>query len=1241
MLIIFKSISKYFKDKKEYIKAWVSRKIKYLEYYVEEKDFSTLNIEDLAPKDNLEDCTEYHKSLEYGIENKNVHNIALTGPYGSGKSSLLRTFEKNYNKYKYINISLASFIDDSVSLEDLSEEEKLKKINEQEKNIEKGILQQIFYKVDSKRIPYARFRKIKNLTNGSVVKYLLLIISTLGLGVLIFKPNIINSLLSKINELNKSSNKYITIAIYITFISLVMYTIAKGTKLFKAKVNLKSLSIDNAQIDFEINSSESILNKYLDEILYFFEVTQYNVVVIEDLDRFKNIHIFTKLRELNQLINNYEKVKRKVVFIYAIKDDMFKDNERTKFFELIVPVIPVMNSINSGDILLSKIRQDDLGKDISNEFIIGVSVYIEDRRMLNNIYNEYRIFKNILNDISLKSECILALIIYKNLYPRDYSELLYNKGLLYNTFENKKRIVSEKGLVIDKDIDNLKIKLKNINNEHMHNLKELKILFLSYISENKKQITRINGNTIDVFMSDEFDMYTILESTQPIEYYYYENGSGRYRGTFTKNDYDTKLIGDITFTERYENLKAKLDNDEKKILEDIEVLKEKKNKLRSAKLFELIKEYNISSVLDEKVINEKVIVYLLRHNKINETYINYLTYFHNNIVTAEDMNFILAVRNFEIQDFDYKLTKIDNVIGKLNILEFEQKEILNFDLIKYILNNKLKYPEYFEIIFKQLSDESHISINFIDQFMDNLTIEEERILIESISEHWCNLWKFINNNCNYPKEKLNKYVCKIINYNNLETIERLNINNELSKYIESNKELLCLFSSINIEKVKEVIKSLNLKFECLNVGQVNQELIDFIVSGTYFEINEVNIEFILKEISNQHINNIKKKNFTTIRKSGNDVLNNYIDDNILEYVEKVLLLTEENTNEDIDRIVELLTLDESIIDTDTKMKILQKEEFKLNYIEEVSEVLWSELLKLDKVEISWTNLLYYYNYIGKLDLILANCLNSEKTYTLLSKMKIEDNNENSAMIEEILESEKISIATIEYLVKSISWTYSEYDTVNLKKNVAKILIVNKVLILTKVLYDSLRTNFEDLHIKLIECNLEEFIKNIEDFKMDYSEIDRILSLPNCEYKHKKVIISKINDKVTINTLDNEKLINNIYKIIVEESHVIKLENNLYWAIFEKINKPKKVKLLANQSKYLNKEDIDLSLQRIGEQFANISVPASREKIIYSEDILELAVSLESNKYISSKSIVAGKDGEKYVQFNAKRNKDNQ
>ena len=70
--------------------------------------------------------------------------------------------------------------------------------------------------------------------------------------------------------------------------------------------------------------------------MYFFESTTYDTVFIEDLDRFNQPNIFIKLRELNTVINNYDNIKRKVVFIYAIKDDMFKDEERTKFFDFIV-----------------------------------------------------------------------------------------------------------------------------------------------------------------------------------------------------------------------------------------------------------------------------------------------------------------------------------------------------------------------------------------------------------------------------------------------------------------------------------------------------------------------------------------------------------------------------------------------------------------------------------------------------------------------------------------------------------------------------------------------------------------------------------------------------------------------------------------------------------------------------------------------------------------------------------------
>ena len=129
---------------------------------------------------------------------------------------------------------------------------------------------------------------------------------------------------------------------------------------------------------------KSIFNKYLDEILYFFEVNNYNIVIFEDLDRFKNPEIFVKLRELNFLINNYDKVDRKVVFIYAIKDDVFLSKERTKFFYFIIPVIPYLNSTNSYEILRKYVLK--VSTSIDEDYINDIAPYIDDMRLMNLIF---------------------------------------------------------------------------------------------------------------------------------------------------------------------------------------------------------------------------------------------------------------------------------------------------------------------------------------------------------------------------------------------------------------------------------------------------------------------------------------------------------------------------------------------------------------------------------------------------------------------------------------------------------------------------------------------------------------------------------------------------------------------------------------------------------------------------------------------------------------------------------------
>ena len=70
---------------------------------------NTQGFEDFTPiiLDAKDD--KYSDIIKYAIENTNTKNVALTGPYGSGKSSILKTFESKFIDYKYLNISLATF----------------------------------------------------------------------------------------------------------------------------------------------------------------------------------------------------------------------------------------------------------------------------------------------------------------------------------------------------------------------------------------------------------------------------------------------------------------------------------------------------------------------------------------------------------------------------------------------------------------------------------------------------------------------------------------------------------------------------------------------------------------------------------------------------------------------------------------------------------------------------------------------------------------------------------------------------------------------------------------------------------------------------------------------------------------------------------------------------------------------------------------------------------------------------
>ena len=125
------------------------------------------------------------------------------------------------------------------------------------------------------------------------------------------------------------------------------------------------------EIEIFEESDDSYFDKYLNEVLYLFENVDADVIVFEDMDRFNANKIFERLREVNTLANiQLQKENKKILrFFYLLRDDIFISKDRTKFFDYIVPVVPVVDSSNSYDQFISHFKKGGLFEKFNESFL--------------------------------------------------------------------------------------------------------------------------------------------------------------------------------------------------------------------------------------------------------------------------------------------------------------------------------------------------------------------------------------------------------------------------------------------------------------------------------------------------------------------------------------------------------------------------------------------------------------------------------------------------------------------------------------------------------------------------------------------------------------------------------------------------------------------------------------------------------------------------------------------------------
>lgn len=1186
----------------------------------------------LSPIDNGDENGHYSNALFWALKNRkkeDIKNIALTGPYGSGKSSILKTFQKNYKgkDLKFLNISLATFVEEKPKFDENGKPITIDK-SALLKLIEISILEQIFYHENDNKIPDSRFKKIKSYSFWQLffysLGYLILLISIWDY----FNPYFIQSLIKDV-AINNSLCDFIYYVERLIIAFGLFIIILKSSRLISS-ITINKLQIQNAEIGIGENLNKSILNHHIDELLYFFSARPYNVVIIEDLDRFEETEIFTKLRELNLLLNNSKKTKKKeIVFVYAVRDNMFIDKERTKFFDFIIPVIPVINSSNSSEILFKKRNTSNFK--LSDGLIEDMSFFIDDMRLLHNISNEFYLYREKLNE-NLSQDKLFAIITYKNIYPTDFMLLSCNQGDLYKILENKSSYQRKAIQKIETDIEKNNEEIKFYENIFVSNLKDLRGLYVVRIIEKLIGFKSflINGEpvSLDEVVEDHNFEYLKKNSFSYTQMYIYYG-----------NVTEKAINSSVNFREIEKSIdKSKSYVEKESEINDIQngkitALKYKNQELenekqitRSLKIAELLKSTQNLDIIIDGNKDQDFILLLLRNGYVAEDYIDYISLFHEESISRSDYQFHINIKNETKQSFDYKLFKIEKLIPKINLNDFQTEYILNYNLMDFLLANPSIYKQQIQSISNKLKDESKISIEFIKGYFE--ISEQTKNFTNLLSNKWHNIWNFIESSPDFSNKQKETIFKNIIEYSDIKDIQEISKQSTFKQNILSNP--LFLKISDDQKQLKSIIENLQLSFDTIDFDNSPDEMLSFVYENNFYKINRENIVSIIKK--NGEFNQIEfdNSNFFAIKKSKANNLIDYVEKNLNEYLEKIFFDISTNVNESEESLIELLN--HKNINFKNKEYIIEQVNTRISLISKINDYdLQIKLFSQNKVTPKWDNLLHcYYSQNGdelqskpkEIPVSITTFINIIENAEELSRMESPESYNEINLFDtfwrQLIQNKDIEDSSYNLILNSCPWWYSDLNFTNLSESKIKLLINNTCIEPIVESYNSIKEAYDGLNIHLLEERKIDYFKIINELTFDSKDLELVLKSKKINNSEKLQILKNCQDEIII-TNNNLKLLS---LILIEENSFV-VSDNILDSILTNNQVPKgeRIKLfIKNSSKYDNLF-IETFLNNLGGDYSEIPDIKLKAKVEKNEENQKLLNVLEKKGYISSFSVL--------------------
>lgn len=956
---------------------------------------------------------DYFNAIEVALTEKNrqvIKNIALTGSYGVGKSSILQQVAQTHEE-NVVQISLSTL---GVADDDHSPNAGA---SSKTNRIQKEIVKQLLYREDPDKTPGSRFRRIGQLSRWRGLGIAAL--ASLALTVLFF----LTGWTSQLAELvlpywNPGLWSHLVL---FTIFTLFVFALESA---MHNRLRVKSLTTGYATVSLSGDNEMTYFDQYLDEIVYFFEVTKADIVIFEDIDRFDDPHIFETLRSLNSLINSAKQLNgRSIRFIYAIKDSIFdelgrdvstKDHgdtsmlqdaavielvraNRTKFFDLVIPIVPFITHRSARDIMLR--TMNEIERHISPELIDLAAQHLADMRLIKNTRNEFVIFRrHVLCKIDsvpgLTEDRLLAMILYKNTHLSDFEAIKTQQSNLDLLYADYRKLVADNLAHLDMELIHARHRITELDSVVTRG-ESLAAELLGYIEriarhlgvtdDSSRSITLASRPQSDSDLESADFWQAFIESDGVIHVSYTNRRQYQQAHTFaiSRADASQALRDPLSIDEWRES-------DREQHQAQLVQLAKDRDFLVNADMSDLVKSEEFKVRLDSsepasfaELVNlrlgSKLARQLVRAGYINRDFTLYSSTYYAERVSKEATTYLIHHVAPNIADAHFSLSPddIEAILRERGESILRERGLYNIKVLDYLLETQ---DERSQILIESLLAYGEDEQSFLQTYL--IGGREQESLVRELGNRWPHVIIFI-----ISEAKIDEFMrLRLLNavLENIRDEVAYKIDGQTRAYIEEHFAELPVFTSNatsakDAELLVKLLTAMDARLSSLSTLGVN--VMRNAIAASRYRITSDNLA-------------------TAVGGAGRDLALDFIQDHdpvIFEYMLHNLaayldVLEETKGNTASIATVEAFgdIIEDALVHANAllpRVIAAAAPECRIARLVEVSEAAWPELAKQQRFPASLENVKVYIDSIGQIDDELAQLLKAAGRVTPSSQIE--------------------------------------------------------------------------------------------------------------------------------------------------------------------------------------------------------------------------------------------------------------